>query len=56
MRRLPIPTVKVDRSFVAGLGVDGDDTAIVSGVIGMVPGLNFRTVAEGVETTSGWRR
>ena len=50
LRRLPISTVKVDRSFVHGLGHDGDDTAIVSGVIGMARGLNLQTVAEGVET------
>ncbi len=50
LRRLPISTIKVDRSFIDGLGDDGDDTAIVSGVIGMARGLNLDTVAEGVET------
>ena len=50
LRRLPIDTVKVDRSFVAGLGTDHDDTAIVTGVIAMARGLNLATVAEGVET------
>ena len=50
LRRLPIDTVKVDRSFIAGLGTDHDDTAIVTGVIAMARGLNLLTVAEGVET------
>ena len=50
LRRLPIDTVKVDRSFIAGLGTDHDDTAIVTGVIAMARGLNLATVAEGVET------
>ena len=50
LRRLPISTVKVDRSFVDGLGDDRDDTAIVTGVIGMARGLKLDTVAEGVET------
>ena len=50
LRRLPIATVKIDRSFVDGLGDDGDDTAIVTGVIGMARGLSLETVAEGVET------
>ena len=50
LRRLPITTIKVDRSFVDGLGDDSDDTAIVTGVIGMARGLNLDVVAEGVET------
>ena len=50
LRRLPISTIKVDRSFVDGLADDGDNAAIVSGVMGMARGLNLETVAEGVET------
>ena len=50
LRRLPISTVKVDRSFVDGLGDDRDATAIVTGVVGMARGLGLETVAEGVET------
>ena len=50
LRRLPISSIKVDRSFIDGLNDDGDDTAIVTGVIGMARGLSLETVAEGVET------
>jgi predicted signal transduction protein with EAL and GGDEF domain len=50
LRHLPISTIKIDRTFVDGLGIDRDDTAIVTGVIGMARGLTLETVAEGVET------
>jgi diguanylate cyclase (GGDEF)-like protein len=50
LRRLPISAVKIDRSFIDGLATDRDDSAIVSGVIGMARGLDLKIVAEGVET------
>ncbi|BEP15742.1 hypothetical protein acdb102_40530 [Acidothermaceae bacterium B102] len=55
LKRLPVGTVKVDRSFVSGLGeVNGrsgaDDEAIVRAVMGMAQALNLSVVAEGVET------
>jgi EAL domain-containing protein (putative c-di-GMP-specific phosphodiesterase class I) len=49
LRRLPIDVLKIDRSFVAGLGVNAADTAIVNGVLGLAKSLGLRTVAEGVE-------
>lgn len=52
LRRLPISAVKIDRSFIAGLATDRDDSAIVSGVTGMARGLGLRIVAEGVETAA----
>ena len=42
--------MKVDRSFVAGLGVDAGSAAIVGGVVAMAHTFDLRVVAEGVET------
>jgi diguanylate cyclase (GGDEF)-like protein len=50
LRRLPLDFVKVDRSFVQGLGQDAGDERIVSAVIDLARNLGLRTVGEGVET------
>jgi diguanylate cyclase (GGDEF)-like protein len=49
LKRFPVDIVKIDRSFVDGLGADSGDTAIVSAVIGLAHALGMRAVAEGVE-------
>ncbi len=51
LRRFPIDTVKIDRSFVCNLATDPDDVSIVSAVIGMAERLHMQVVAEGVETS-----
>ena len=52
LKRLPLDIVKIDRAFVAGLGRDLEDTAIVAAVMGMAHALDLSVVAEGVETES----
>jgi diguanylate cyclase (GGDEF)-like protein len=50
--RLPVDVVKIDRSFVAGLGVSDRDSSVVAAIIGMAGTLGHDLVAEGVETTA----
>jgi diguanylate cyclase (GGDEF)-like protein/PAS domain S-box-containing protein len=50
LRRFPIDVVKIDRSFVAGLGADEGDTEVVRAVVGLARALGLRVIAEGVET------
>jgi diguanylate cyclase (GGDEF)-like protein len=51
LQRLPVDELKIDRSFVATLGVDGPSMAIVGSLVDMAHGLGLTVVAEGVETT-----
>jgi diguanylate cyclase (GGDEF)-like protein/PAS domain S-box-containing protein len=51
LKRLPVNIVKVDRSFVTDIPHDKDDMEITAAVIAMAHGLNYKVVAEGVETT-----
>jgi diguanylate cyclase (GGDEF)-like protein/PAS domain S-box-containing protein len=50
LKRLPADVVKIDRSFVAGLGRDLRDTAIVAAILELARALGIRAIAEGVET------
>ena len=52
LKHLPVDAVKVDRGFVAGLGVDPVDTLLVEAVVHVAHGLGLRVVAEGVETAA----
>jgi diguanylate cyclase (GGDEF)-like protein len=49
LKRFPARTVKIDRSFIAGLPGDRDDVAITEAVIAMAHSLGLNVVAEGVE-------
>ena len=50
LAQLPVDELKIDRRFVAGLGVRAEDDALVRAVIGLAADLGLRVVAEGVET------
>ena len=51
LTRLPLDVLKVDRSFVDGLGNEPRDTAITETIIAMSRALSLDVVAEGVETS-----
>ena len=50
LRRFPISTLKIDRTFIRDVVEDADDAAIATAIIVMAQSLNLRVVAEGVET------
>jgi diguanylate cyclase len=50
LKRLPVEVVKVDRSFVGGLGTDREDTAIVASIMSLAHAMGLHVIAEGVET------
>jgi len=50
LRRFPVDALKVDSSFVAGLGRERDDTVIVAAVTGLARALGIQAQADGVDT------
>ena len=50
LKRFPVEAIKIDRSFVAGLGIDDDDSTIVEAVVQLGRSLGVTVVAEGVES------
>src|SRR5262249_30043800 len=50
LKRFPIDTVKIDRSFVMEIPTNADDMAITTAVIAMAHRLNLEVCAEGIET------
>jgi diguanylate cyclase len=51
LRRLPLDTLKVDRSFIQDLAASSQDREIVHAIIAMAHALRLKVVAEGVETS-----
>ena len=56
LKLMPVDSLKIDSSFIAGLGKDWGDTAIVSGTIDLAHALELTVVAEGVETAGQLER
>jgi EAL domain-containing protein (putative c-di-GMP-specific phosphodiesterase class I) len=51
LRLFPMDLLKVDKTFVDGLGEGLENTAIVEAVVGLAHSMGLQTVAEGIETT-----
>ena len=51
LQRLPIDTLKIDRSFVTGMIGDSDKVAIVRAILSLATALGMATTAEGIETS-----
>jgi EAL domain-containing protein (putative c-di-GMP-specific phosphodiesterase class I) len=50
LTRLPISTLKIDRSFVSPINSEGNNTEIVKTLLALAENLGLKTVAEGIET------
>ncbi len=50
LRRFPVDVLKVDQSFVSGLGPDPEDSTIVAAIVNLANTLELEAIAEGVET------
>jgi diguanylate cyclase (GGDEF)-like protein len=51
LKGVPVDAIKVDRSFVDGLGAEEEDTAIVNAIVDIATSLGLGAIAEGVETS-----
>ncbi|MGE0359507.1 MAG: putative bifunctional diguanylate cyclase/phosphodiesterase [Vicinamibacterales bacterium] len=52
LQSLPLDTLKIDRSFVAGIGTDEDKGEIIKLIVGLALTLGLEIVAEGIETAA----
>lgn len=51
LKRLPVGTLEIDRSFVQGVGEGNKDEVLVSGIAHVASGLGLKVLAEGVKTS-----
>src|SRR5687768_3117003 len=56
LERFPVDSLKMDRSFISGLGLDQSKAPLAEAVIGLGRILGLRVVAEGIETAEQWER
>jgi len=54
LKRFPLDTLKVDRSFIKDVTSNPQDASIVTAIIQMARGMDLNVVAEGVETQEQW--
>lgn len=52
LRRFPVDVLKIDKSFVDGLGGHSDDASVAEAIVGLARSLNLDVVAEGVESAA----
>ena len=56
LKRLPVDELKIDKSFVMGMGLDDNDATIVRSIVDLGRNLGLQVVAEGVEDQKAWAR
>ena len=54
LNKFPVSWLKIDQSFIRGIGTEPDSMAIVKAVMGLSHSMGIRVVAEGIETTEQW--